>query len=77
MSVNDSNFTSVFLKADCHANPWAERNFAGSNWYVFKQIFLMFSKTPAKSNVSLLNYKSWYSHKLFISKSLQTLFPCM
>ena len=31
MSVNSSNFTSVFFKAACHANPGAERNFAGSN----------------------------------------------
>ena len=31
MSVNSSNFTSVFFKAACHAKPGAERNFAGSN----------------------------------------------
>ena len=31
MSVNSSNFTLVFLKTTCHANPGAERNFAGSN----------------------------------------------
>ena len=29
-SVNDSNFTSVFFKADCHGNPGAEINFRGS-----------------------------------------------
>ena len=31
MSVNNSNSTSVFFKAACHANSGAERNFAGSN----------------------------------------------
>ena len=31
MSVNNSNFTSVFFKASCHSNQGAERNFAGSN----------------------------------------------
>ena len=30
ISVNNSNFTSVFFKAVCHANPGAERNFTGS-----------------------------------------------
>ena len=30
MSVNNSNFTYVFFKPACHANPGAERNFAGS-----------------------------------------------
>ena len=29
-SVNNSNFSSVFLKTACHDNPGAERNFAGS-----------------------------------------------
>ena len=31
MSVNNSNFTSVFFKSSYHASPGAERNFAGSN----------------------------------------------
>ena len=32
MSVDNSNFISIFFKAaTCHANPGAERNFAGSN----------------------------------------------
>ena len=53
MIVNNSNFT-VFLKAAYHED---ERNFAGSNLKVFKHILLKFSKT-AKSNVSLLRYKS-------------------
>ena len=30
-SFNNSNFTSVFYKAACQANPEAERNFAGSS----------------------------------------------
>ena len=30
ISVNDSNFTSDFLKTTCHADPGAERSFTGS-----------------------------------------------
>ena len=30
ISVSNSNSTSVFFKAACHANPGAERNFTGS-----------------------------------------------
>ena len=58
MSVNSSNFTFVFFKTACHSNPEAERNFAGSNSYISKHTFLNFSKTPSKSDVSLLRYKS-------------------
>ena len=29
ISVNNSNFSSVFLKPVCYANPGAERNFTG------------------------------------------------
>ena len=32
ISVNNSNFTSVFYKADSYANPGAERNFTESKW---------------------------------------------
>ena len=65
ISVNKSNFfknliTSAFFKAACHANPGHERNFIGSKWYIFKHIFLKFSKTPGKSNISLLRYRLWY-----------------
>ena len=31
MSVNSSNSSLVFFKAVCHANPEAQRNFAGSS----------------------------------------------
>ena len=30
ISVNNSNFTSVFFKAACHANPGAKKNYTGS-----------------------------------------------
>ena len=30
ISVNNSSFTFVILKAACHTNPGAERHFAGS-----------------------------------------------
>ena len=36
--VKRSNFTSVFFKAACHANPGAERNFTGSNSYIIRHI---------------------------------------
>ena len=32
ISVNNSNFTSVFFKAACYANAGAEINFTGSKW---------------------------------------------
>ena len=47
------NFTSVFFKVACHANPGAERNFVEPSSYILIQIFLKFSNTPAKNNVSL------------------------
>ena len=34
LSLKRSNFTLVFLKAACHANPGAERNFAGSSFCI-------------------------------------------
>ena len=43
----------AFLKAACHVNPGAERNFAGSSSYNFIHIFLKFSNTSANGNVSL------------------------
>ena len=58
MSVNSSNFTLVFLKTTCHANPGAERNFAGSNSKISKHIFLKFSKTSLDNNALPLRYKA-------------------
>ena len=72
MSVNRSTSIWAFLKVAFHANPGYERNFSGSNWQISKHILLEFSKTSTGSNVLLLKYKSWYSSKFFISKSLQT-----
>ena len=42
MSVKRSRFTLVFFKVACHANPGAERNFAGSSLYILIHIFLIF-----------------------------------
>ena len=53
-NFNSSNFTPDFLKAAWHANPGAARNFAGSNLWIFINVFLKFSKTSAKSNTSVL-----------------------
>ena len=33
-SVNNSNFIVVFLKQACHANPGADRKWAGSSYYI-------------------------------------------
>ena len=73
ISVKRFNFTLAFLKAACHANPGAERNYAWSSLYILRDIFVKFSNTSGNNNVSLWTYKSWSSAKFFISKSLQTL----
>ena len=39
ISVNRSNFTLVFFKAACHANPQAKKNLAGSSPNILRQIF--------------------------------------
>ena len=52
ISVHNSSFTFVFFKATWHANPGAYKNFAVSKWKTFKHIFLKFSKTSAKSNIT-------------------------
>ena len=53
ISTKRSNFTLVFFEAACHANPEAERNFAGSSSYIFVHIFLKFSNTSANNEVLL------------------------
>ena len=58
-------------KAACHANPEAGIFFAGSSLYILRNIFLNFLKRSANNNVSLWEYKSWYSLKFL--KSLQNL----
>ena len=51
VSVKRSTFTLVFFKAACHANPEAERNFAGSSFYTLMYIFRSFSNASADNNV--------------------------
>ena len=51
--VKRSHFTLVFFKAAFHANPEAERHFAGSSAYILRYLFLKFSNTLANNNVSL------------------------
>ena len=75
ISIERSNFGLVFLKADGHANPGAERNFSGSGSYYSRHIFPKFSNTSADNNL-LMIYNNVYSPKCFISKSLQTSFAC-
>ena len=53
ISVERSNFTLVFFKADCHANPGAIRIQAGSISSISKHNFPKFSNTSSNSNVSL------------------------
>ena len=38
-SVNNSNFTSVFFKQACHANPVADKKWARSSLYISRQTF--------------------------------------
>ena len=52
-SVKSSNFISVFLKHACHANPVADRKWAGSSSYISMHLFLKFSNTSASDDVSL------------------------
>ena len=52
ISLKRSNFTLVFFKAACHANPGAERSFAGSSSYISRHIFLKFSNASANNKVS-------------------------
>ena len=74
MSVKRSNFTLVFFKAACHANPGAERNFAGSSLYILIHIFLKFSNKSAKimyhfehtNHNILLNFLFQNLYKLFL-----------
>ena len=51
ITVTRFNFTFVFLKAACHANPGAEKRFAGSSSYILRHIFLEFSNTSANNNI--------------------------
>ena len=61
--------------AASHANPGAEKIFAGSSSYILIYIFLQFSNTSANNNISVGTVKSWYSHKGFIL-NLYKLFLC-
>ena len=70
--VNNSNFTPVFFKQACFANPGADKKWAGSSSYILIHLFLKFSNTSASNNVSLWTYESWYSSYFFISNSLNT-----
>ena len=51
--INDSNFTPVFFKADCHAHPELKEVLQDVNDKFF-EVFPKFLKIPTKSNVSLL-----------------------
>ena len=41
------------VKATCHINSGAERNFSGSNSYISRHIFRKFSNTSANNNIVL------------------------
>ena len=56
ISVKRYNFTLIFFKAACYAYPEAERNFAGSSFYILIQIFLKLSNISANNNLSLWTY---------------------
>ena len=73
ISAKRSNFTLSYLEAAFHANPGAKRKREGSSSYISRRIFQKFSNTSGNNNVSPWIYKSWYSPKFFISKTLETL----
>ena len=58
ISVKRSNFTLVFFKATCHANPGTERKFAGSSSYISRHTFLKLLNTVSNNNVSFWTFKS-------------------
>ena len=67
ISFNRSNFTFIFFKVPCHANPGAVRIEAHLSSYISRDIFQKFSNT----------FKFCYSPKFFISKSLKNFFAYM
>ena len=76
LSINNSYFISVFSNQACHANPVADRKWAGSS-YISIHLFLKFSNTSASNDLSLWTYKSWYLPRFFILNSLDTFWACM
>ena len=50
--VNNSSSTPVFFKQACHANPGADKRWAGSSSYISVHLFLKFSNTSASNNAS-------------------------
>ena len=57
LSVNNSNSTLVFFKHACHANPGADKKWAGSSSYISMHLSLKFSNTSASNNVSDWTYR--------------------
>ena len=51
ISIKRPNFAFVFVKAACHANPGAERSFAGSSSYISRDLFLKFSNTSSNHSI--------------------------
>ena len=53
MPIKRFYFALVLFEAAFHANPGAEKIFAGSSSYILIHMFLKFSKTSSNNNVSL------------------------
>ena len=53
MSFINSNFTLVFFKQACYANPGADKKLTGSNPQTSIHLSLKISKTSANNGVSL------------------------
>ena len=69
ISAKRSNFTLVFFKASCYANPGAEENFTGSCLYILIHIFRKFSNTSANNKVLLCKNKSSYTPELYVQSN--------
>ena len=50
-SVKKFNFTLVFFKTACRADPGAERRFTGSSLYILRHIILKLLNTSANNNL--------------------------
>ena len=76
LSVDNSNFTPAFFKQACHANPGADKKWAGSSPYISIHLSLKFYKSSARNNVLFWIHKSWYSPRSFISNAPHTFWAC-
>ena len=74
ISVERSNLTLVFSKADCHANPGTEINFAEPSSHILRHIFLKWSNTSLTIMHRFEDANQGILLNFFVTKLLQTFF---